>query len=147
MSENQIDIAGIIARIPHRYPFLLIDRVLAYEPDKQVTAIKNVTINEQFFQGHFPTRAVMPGVLIVEALAQSSAILASVSLGQLAEGSLYFFTGIDKVRFRQPVVPGDQLRLEVSISRRIKTMWRFHGEAFVDDKRVAQAELMCAVSK
>lgn len=147
MSENQIDIAGIIDRIPHRYPFLLIDRVLAYEPDKQVTAIKNVTINEQFFQGHFPTRAVMPGVLIVESMAQSSAILASVSLGQLAEGSLYFFTGIDKVRFRQPVVPGDQLRLEVSISRRIKTMWRFHGEAFVGDKRVAQAELMCAVSQ
>ncbi len=147
MTDETIDIRGIIERIPHRYPLLLIDRVLEVVPGERAVALKNVTYNEQFFQGHFPGRPVMPGVLIVEAMAQTSAILSSSTLGGLDDGSFYFFTGIDKVKFRQTVEPGDQLRLEVSIARRIKTMWRFTGQAFVGDKRVAQAELMCAQAK
>ncbi len=147
MSEPVMDIRAIIDRIPHRYPFLLIDRVIELKLNESIVAIKNVTINEPFFQGHFPGRPVMPGVLVVEAMAQASAALCAETLGTPEEGTYYFFTGIDKVRFRQPVVPGDQIRLQVKILRRIKTMWRFSGEAFVDGKRVANAELMCAQGK
>ncbi len=147
MSEPVMDIRAIIDRIPHRYPFLLIDRVIELNLNESIVAIKNVTMNEPFFQGHFPGRPVMPGVLVVEAMAQASAALCAETLGTPEEGTYYFFTGIDKVRFRQPVVPGDQIRLEVKILRRIKSMWRFSGEAFVDGKRVANAELMCAQGK
>ncbi|MEM1261857.1 MAG: 3-hydroxyacyl-ACP dehydratase FabZ [Pseudomonadota bacterium] len=147
MTAESLDIRAIIAKIPHRYPFLLIDRVLSVTPNESATALKNVTINEPFFEGHFPGRPVMPGVLIVEAMAQTSAVLSAVTLGELEPGSFYFFTGIDKTRFRQPVVPGDQLQLHISINRRIKSMWRFSGEAYVDDKKVASAELMCALGK
>ncbi len=147
MTEEYIDIREIVDRIPHRYPFLLIDRVIEIVPGERAVALKNVSANEQFFQGHFPGRPVMPGVLIVEAMAQTSAVLSSITLGGLEEDNFYFFTGIDKVKFRQTVEPGDQLRLEVTIKRRIKTMWRFTGEAFVGEKRVAQAELMCAQAK
>ncbi|MEM8982234.1 MAG: 3-hydroxyacyl-ACP dehydratase FabZ [Pseudomonadota bacterium] len=147
MTAEPLDIRAIIAKIPHRYPFLLIDRVLEVTPNESAIALKNVTINEPFFEGHFPGRPVMPGVLIIEALAQTSAVLSAVTLGELEPGSFYFFTGIDKARFRQPVVPGDQLKLHIAISRRIKSMWRFHGEAYVDDKKVASAELMCALGK
>ncbi len=147
MTEPVLDIRAIMDLIPHRYPFLLIDKVIELVPNDRAVAIKNVTINENFFQGHFPGRPVMPGVLIVEAMAQTSAALCAKTLGTPEEGTYYFFTGIDKVRFRRPVVPGDQLRIEVSVTRRIKTMWRFSGQAFVDDVRVANAELMCAQGK
>ena len=147
MSVEPLDIRAIIGKIPHRYPFLLIDRVIDYVPGESATALKNVTINELFFEGHFPGRPVMPGVLIIEAMAQTSAVLSAVTLGELEPGSFYFFTGIDKARFRQPVVPGDQVHLTVSITRRIRSMWRFHGEASVDGKRVASAELMCAIGQ
>ena len=147
MSVEPLDIRAIIGKIPHRYPFLLIDRVIDYVPGESATALKNVTINEPFFEGHFPGRPVMPGVLIIEAMAQTSAVLSAVTLGELEPGSFYFFTGIDKARFRQPVVPGDQVHLTVSITRRIRSMWRFHGEASVDGKRVASAELMCAIGQ
>ncbi|MEM7611705.1 MAG: 3-hydroxyacyl-ACP dehydratase FabZ [Pseudomonadota bacterium] len=143
--EQQLDIRQIMALIPHRYPFLLIDRVVSCKPGDSVTAIKNVTFNEPFFQGHFPGRPVMPGVLIIEALAQATGILAFATVGDgPGEGKLYYFVGIDKARFRKPVEPGDQLRLEVSLLRRIKTVWRFSAVAYVDDVKVASAELMCA---
>lgn len=145
MTAETLDIRAIIEKIPHRYPFLLIDRIIDVVPNETAVALKNVTINEPFFEGHFPGRPVMPGVLIVEAMAQTSAVLSAVTLGALEPGSYYFFTGIDKTRFRQPVVPGDQLHLKVTINRRIRSMWRFSGEAFVDDKRIANAELMCAI--
>ena len=147
MTAEPLDIRAIIAKIPHRYPFLLIDRVIDYTAGESATALKNVTINEPFFEGHFPGRPVMPGVLIIEAMAQTSAVLSAVTLGELEPGSFYFFTGIDKARFRQPVVPGDQLHLTVAITRRIRSMWRFSGEATVDGKRVASAELMCAIGQ
>ncbi len=147
MTAEPLDIRAIIEKIPHRYPFLLIDRILEVIPNETATALKNVTINEPFFEGHFPGRPVMPGVLIVEAMAQASAVLSAVTLGELDPGSYYFFTGIDKVRFRQPVVPGDQIELKVAINRRIRNIWKFSGEAFVAGKRVANAELMCALSQ
>lgn len=149
MSENdvagQMDIRQIMASIPHRYPFLLIDKVLSCIPGESATAIKNVTFNEPFFQGHFPGRPVMPGVLIIEALAQATGILAFATVGEPpGAGTLYYFVGIDKARFRKPVEPGDQMRLEVTLVRRIKTVWRFSAVAYVDDVKVASAELMCA---
>lgn len=142
---EQLDIREIMALIPHRYPFLLIDRVIDCVPGERCTALKNVTFNEPFFQGHFPGRPVMPGVLIIEALAQATGILAFATAGDgPGEGRLYYFVGIDKARFRKPVEPGDQLRLEVTLLRRIKTVWRFSAVAYVDDVKVASAELMCA---
>ena len=140
-----LDIRKIMALIPHRYPFLLIDRVVSCEPGESVTALKNVSFNEPYFQGHFPGRPVMPGVLIIEAMAQATGILAFATVGQgPGDGTLYYFVGIDKARFRQPVEPGDQLRLEARLIRRIKTVWRFEATAWVDDRKVASAELMCA---
>jgi len=137
-----MDINEIKHYLPHRYPFLLIDRVLEHN-DEQLVAIKNVTANEPFFPGHFPHRPVMPGVLIVEALAQACAVLASQGLGAGAsEKRIYYFTGIDKARFKRPVVPGDQLRLDVSIQRRIKNMWKCGGVATVNDAICCSAELM-----
>ena len=148
VTENiaeQLDIRQIMALIPHRYPFLLIDRVDSCLPGESVSALKNVTFNEPFFQGHFPGRPVMPGVLIIEALAQATGILAFATVGEPpGEGTLYYFVGIDKARFRKPVEPGDQLRLEVRLIRRIRTVWRFSAEALVGDTMVASAELMCA---
>ena len=142
---DQLDIRKIMSLIPHRYPFLLIDRVLSCEPGESVVALKNVTFNEPFFQGHFPGRPVMPGVLIIEALAQATGILAFATVGEgPGEGRLYYFVGIDKARFRQPVEPGDQLRLEARLVRKIRTVWRFEATAWVGDTKVASAELMCA---
>ena len=141
----QLDIRKIMSLIPHRYPFLLIARVLSCEPGESVVALKNVTFNEPFFQGHFPGRPVMPGVLIIEALAQATGILAFATVGEgPGEGRLYYFVGIDKARIRQPVEPGDQLRLEAKLLRRIRTVWRFEATAWVGDTKVASAELMCA---
>ena len=142
--SDTLDIREIMALIPHRYPFLLIDRVLSCQPGDCVVALKNVTFNEPFFQGHFPGRPVMPGVLIIEALAQATGILAFSTVGAPGNDTLYYFVGIDKARFRKPVEPGDQLRLEVRLLRRIKSVWRFEAEASVDGKLVARAEIMCA---
>lgn len=131
--------------LPHRHPFLLIDRVLDYEPGERLTAIKNVTINEPFFPGHFPVRPVMPGVLIMEALAQATGMLAYVSSDNMSsENSLYYFAGIDNARFRKPVEPGDQLVLEVEVIKFKRGVWKFKCEASVDGKLVASADLMCA---
>ncbi len=140
---NNFDIGQILEHIPHRYPFLLIDRVIEYEKDTSLTALKNVTINEPFFQGHFPHLPVMPGVLVIEAMAQSTGILAFRSLG-LAPGTsgAIYLVGIDKARFRRPVVPGDQLKLSVSVTRRMKGIWKFEAAAHVDGELCVDAELM-----
>lgn len=145
MSENTLDIHEVLKHLPHRYPFLLIDRVLDFTPGESLVAMKNVTMNENFFQGHFPHRPVMPGVLILEALAQATGILAFKTNNTLpSEKSVYYFVGIDNARFKQPVEPGDQLILEVSIMKKKGPMWKFKAEAKVDGKVVASAELMCA---
>jgi len=142
---DSLDIHEVLKHLPHRYPFLLIDRVLEYIPGESLKALKNVTINEPFFPGHFPQRPVMPGVLILEAMAQATGILAFKTEGNLpSDSSLYYFVGIDKARFKQPVEPGDQLIFDVKLVRRKRSLWVFSGEALVDGKLVASAELMCA---
>lgn len=134
--------------LPHRYPFLLVDRVLEYEKHKTLVAIKNVSINEPFFQGHFPQKPVMPGVLILEALAQATGLLAFSSLEKGAErDSLYYLVGIDKARFKRPVGPGDQLRLSVETIKVKRGIWVFNARASVDDESVASAEIMCTERK
>ncbi len=138
-----LDIHEIKNLLPHRYPFLLVDRVVESVVGEKLVALKNVTINEPFFQGHFPHRPVMPGVLILEAMAQASAILASFDLDKIDnQNRLYYFVGIDKARFKRPVEPGDQLMFEVKIVRRIKNMWKCEGVATVDGQVAAKAELM-----
>jgi 3-hydroxyacyl-[acyl-carrier-protein] dehydratase len=144
MTEPLMDIHQILEHLPHRYPFVLVDRVLEIEPGKKIKAVKNVSINEPFFPGHFPHHPVMPGVLIVEALAQAAAIL-SFKTGNFmpSDDSVYYFAGIDKARFKKPVSPGDQLILEVSIDRILKGIWKYNCSAFVDGKLVAEADIMC----
>lgn len=143
LSVALLDIHEIKNYLPHRYPFLLVDRVLEAEPEKRIVAMKNVTYNEPFFAGHFPKRPVMPGVLIVEALAQSAALMASYGRDDIdTENRVYYFTGIDKARFKRPVEPGDQLIFEVELVRRIKNMYKCKGTAKVDDQIAATAELM-----
>jgi beta-hydroxyacyl-ACP dehydratase FabZ len=139
-----IDIQGIVDCIPHRYPFLLIDRVLEVEPGKRVVAFKNVTINEPFFTGHFPGEPIMPGVLIVEALAQAGAVLMLHDMPDRG-GKLVFFTGIDKARFRRTVVPGDRLHLTVEVLKCRSRTCKLRGVAEVDGKKVAEADLMSAL--
>ena len=140
-----MDIQEILEHLPHRYPFLLVDRVLECEPGKRLVAVKNVSVNEPMFTGHFPERPIFPGVLIMEALAQATGILAFRSTGKKPDGSsLYYFAGIDKCRFKQPVVPGDQMILEVDVIKEKRGIWKFNAVAKVDDKIVASAELMCA---
>lgn len=132
--------------LPHRYPFLLIDRVLSYEPSKSIMAIKNVTINEPFFQGHFPIKPIMPGVLIIEAMAQAAALLGCVSTPEVnRDGNLYYLVGINDVRFKRPVEPGDQLKIEVHFDKVRRNLWKFHGTATVDEHFVASAELLTTV--
>lgn len=141
--EKTMDIHEIKNYLPHRYPFLLIDRVTNVEKGGSLTAFKNITFNEPYFQGHFPSRPVMPGVLIVEAMAQACAILASHDLGEGAnDNRLYYFTGIDSARFKRPVEPGDRLDFEVKILRRIKNMWKCGGEARVGGQLCCAAQLM-----
>ncbi len=140
-----LDILQILEYLPHRYPFLLVDRVLAIEVGKSLTAVKNVTINEPFFLGHFPQRPIMPGVLILEALAQATGILAFQTENEKPQkNAMYYLVGIDKARFKSPVGPGDQLRLFVTLERIKRGVGKFMGEASVDGKIVASAELMCA---
>jgi 3-hydroxyacyl-[acyl-carrier-protein] dehydratase len=140
----QLDIHEILNHLPHRYPFVLIDRVIDLKLNEEITAIKNVTINEPFFPGHFPYHPVMPGVLIVEAMAQAAAVLSFKTMNVLpSEDSVYYFAGIDNVRFKKPVSPGDQLVLNVKIDRVLKGIWKYKAQAKVDDLIVAEAEMMC----
>ncbi len=142
---STMDIHQILQHLPHRYPFLLVDRVLEIVKGEHITALKNVTINEPFFPGHYPHHPVMPGVLVIEALAQSAAILSFQSLGDKPDSkSVYYFLGIDNARFKRPVVPGDQLILEVAIIANRRGIWKFSGTAKVDGKIAAEAQLMCA---
>lgn len=144
-SLETLDIYEVLKYLPHRYPFLLVDRVLHYVPGTSLVALKNVSYNEPFFQGHFPHRPVMPGVLILEALAQATGILAFITTqSKPTERSLYYFVGVDNVRFKQPVVPGDQLILEVEVVRVVRGVWKFNAQAKVEGKVVASGELMCA---
>jgi 3-hydroxyacyl-[acyl-carrier-protein] dehydratase len=138
-TNTTLDINQIMDRIPHRYPILLIDRVIDLVPDERATGIKNVTLNEPHFQGHFPTRPVMPGVLIVEAMAQTSAVLVVETLGLASQGKLVYFMTIDNARFRKPVTPGDVLHVHVEKVRNRGPVWKFKGEAKVDDALVAEA--------
>jgi len=141
-----VSIKDIMRCIPHRYPFLLVDRVLEMEPMKRIVTIKNVTINEPFFTGHFPGEPIMPGVLIVEAMAQSWGVLIIGSGGADAAQNLNVrFLGIDNCRFRKPVVPGDQIRFELEALSQKRTIWKFSGKAFVDGGLVAEAELMATM--
>jgi 3-hydroxyacyl-[acyl-carrier-protein] dehydratase len=140
----QLDIHEILNHLPHRYPFVLIDRITDLKLNEEITALKNVTINEPFFPGHFPYHPVMPGVLIVEAMAQAAAVLSFKTMNVLpSEDSVYYFAGIDSVRFKKPVSPGDQLILNVKIDRVLKGIWKYKGQAKVDGQIVAEAEMMC----
>ena len=143
--EKTYDIQAIMDFLPHRYPFILVDRILDLVPGEKITALKNVTINEPFFQGHFPTYPIMPGVLIVEAMAQATGVLALESMPAEKRGAPVFFMGLDKVKFRKPVVPGDQLVLEVQIIKFRSKVVKASGKAFVEDNLVAEAELMAAI--
>jgi len=142
-----MDIREIMTLLPHGYPFLLVDRIIEIEPGKRVVGIKNVTYNEPFFPGHFPGRPVMPGVLIIEALAQTAGVLAFKSVHEQHQKKPVYFLGIDNVRFRKPVVPGDQLRLEIEITKHRQAIWGFKGKALVDGKVVAEAELLAMLGE
>ena len=143
---SPMDIHEILEHLPHRYPILLVDRVLDVVPGERIVALKNVSVNEPFFPGHYPHHPVMPGVLIVEALAQAAAILSFKTLGGKPDDqSVYYFVGIDGARFKRPVSPGDQLILEVSIRANKRGLWKFAAQARVDDQIAAEAELMCTV--
>ena len=143
--KPEMDIHDILKHLPHRPPFLLIDRILAIEPGKSIKALKNVTMNEAFFTGHFPGNPVMPGVLILEALAQAGGVLAYRSTNTSPEdGTLYLFAGIDNARFRRVVEPGDQLTLEVSLMRARQDIWKLEGKAYVDGELACSAELLSA---
>jgi len=142
---TRLDINAILKQLPHRYPFLLVDRVVEYEKGKSIRALKNVTYNEPFFPGHFPHRPVMPGVMILEALAQTAGILAFLTAGVVPDNDTrLYFVGIDKARFRRPVEPGDQLVLTATLERSLKGIWKFSTAALVDEKEVAHAEMMVA---
>ena len=146
MSEqlNRVNIQKIMALLPHRYPFLLVDRVLDYVPGESLHAVKNVSVNEPQFTGHFPEQPIFPGVMILEALAQASGLLGYLSTGGPAENELYYFAGIDKARFRKPVVPGDVLHLHVELIKERRGVGRFVAIAKVDGEIACEAELMCA---
>ena len=142
--NNSIDIHNILQMLPHRYPFLLVDRVLDYKKGERLTAIKNVTINEPFFPGHFPGQPVMPGVLVIEAMAQACGILTNLSDETYAsKKGIFLFVGIDKARFKRQVEPGDQLRFEVAITRRMRGIWMYECQAFVGEELACSADLMC----
>lgn len=141
---TSMDIHEILEHLPHRYPFVLVDRVLSLELGKEIVAVKNVSVNEPYFPGHFPYHPVMPGVLIVEAMAQAAAILSFKTMDtKPSDDSVYYFAGIDSARFKKPVSPGDQLILKVKIDRILRGIWKYSGQALVDDVVVAEAEMMC----
>ena len=141
----QLDMQAILKRLPHRYPFLLVDRVLECRPGESIRALKNVTYNEPFFPGHFPGRPVMPGVMILEALAQAAGILCFITKDVFPdEHTRFYFVGIDKARFRKPVEPGDQLILTARLTRSLKGIWKFSSAAFVGTTEVASADMMVA---
>ena len=143
-----LDIHHILRKLPHRYPFILVDRVLEIELGQRIKALKNVTMNEPFFQGHFPARPVMPGVLMLEALAQAAAILSFESAGtEPGEDTVVYFAGIDEARFKRPVEPGDQLILEAAIERQKAGIYRYKARATVDGQLAAEAVLMCTMRK
>ena len=145
---TSMDIHQILEYLPHRYPILLVDRVLDVVPGERITALKNVSMNEPFFPGHYPHHPVMPGVLIVEAMAQTAAILSFKTMGGKPDDkSVYYFVGIDGARFKRPVSPGDQLIMEVSITANKRGMWKFAGQAKVDGQVACEAELICTVRK
>ncbi|MDI9333675.1 MAG: 3-hydroxyacyl-ACP dehydratase FabZ [Cytophagales bacterium] len=144
----QMDIHQILKKLPHRYPFLLVDRVLELELGKRIRAIKNVSMNEEFFQGHFPHRPVMPGVLMLEALAQAAALLSFETLGVTPDDeTMYYFAGIDAARFKRPVEPGDQLILDVTLERMKAGVFKFKAKALVGDELAVEADLMCTMKK
>jgi 3-hydroxyacyl-[acyl-carrier-protein] dehydratase len=147
MSKPVMDINEILKYLPHRYPILLVDRVLDMVPGEKITALKNVTINEPFFPGHYPHHPVMPGVLIIEAMAQTAALLSFRSAGDAPPDgkSVYYFVGIDGARFKRPVVPGDQLIFDVSVITAKRGIWKFAAVARVDGQLAAEAEIMCTV--
>lgn len=140
----ELDIHKVMELLPHRYPFLLIDRVNEFEEGKSLTAIKNVTVNEPFFQGHFPGQPIMPGVLVLEAMAQATGLLAFSSMGDAHKSKLYMLVGIDKARFRGQVVPGDQLVLNISLKRNMRGIGMYQCEARINGDVVAEAEMMCS---
>ncbi|HSI42795.1 MAG TPA: 3-hydroxyacyl-ACP dehydratase FabZ [Methylotenera sp.] len=143
-TATSMDIHEILEHLPHRYPFVLIDRVVSLELGKEITAIKNVSVNEPYFPGHFPYHPVMPGVLIVEAMAQAAAILSFKTMDtKPSDDSVYYFAGIDSARFKKPVSPGDQIILNVKIDRILKGIWKYTGVASVDGNVVAEAQMMC----
>ena len=142
---DAMEIKDIMEHLPHRYPFLLVDRVVSMELGKRIHAYKNVSFNEPHFTGHFPHHPVMPGVLIMEALAQAGGILAFKSLGEKpAPDTVFYFAGLDEVRFKRPILPGDQLHLHVEVERQMRGVWKFKGEARVDGQIAAEGKLMCA---
>jgi 3-hydroxyacyl-[acyl-carrier-protein] dehydratase len=145
--RGELDAQDILKLLPHRYPFLLVDRVIEFEPFTSLVALKNVTFNEPFFQGHFPENPVMPGVLILEALAQAGGILVLKSNPEGMNDKMFFFTGIEKVRFRKPVTPGDQLVLKVGYLNHKMNIWKMDAKAFVDEKLAAEGILSAAVVK
>lgn len=145
-AQSGMDIHQILKYLPHRYPFLLVDRVLEVTPGERILALKNVSMNEPFFPGHYPHHPVMPGVLIIEAMAQTAAILSFKTLGQLPDdNSVYYFVGIDNARFKKPVAPGDQLLIEAVLKLNKRGIWKFSAIARVDGEVAAEADLICAV--
>ena len=140
-----IDIEGIIKMIPHRYPFLLIDRVQDVVPETSATGVKNVTINEPFFPGHFPDKPIMPGVLIIESMAQTAAVLVVSGLGEETEGKLVYFMSVESARFRKPVTPGDQLEIKVVKKQTRGNVWKFDGQAYVENTLVAESEFTAMI--
>jgi 3-hydroxyacyl-[acyl-carrier-protein] dehydratase len=141
---NSFDIQEILKLLPHRYPMLLVDRVLDYKPGEYLHAIKNVTVNEPIFTGHFPNQPIFPGVLILEAMAQATGLLGFKTVENRSENELYLFAAVDEARFKHPVTPGDTMHLHVTFLKERRNMWKFAVEAKVDDKVVCTAELMCA---
>ena len=146
LAMNSLDINQIKEYLPHRYPLLLVDKVLHWESGKCITAIKNVTINEEFFNGHFPHKPVMPGVMMIEALAQTAALLSFLTIDKKpGDNEIVYFLGIDGARFKRPVGPGDQLKMEVEITRQARGIWKYKAQASVDGQIVVEAELMCTM--
>jgi len=147
MTEMTMNAQEIMRCLPHRFPFLLIDRVISLTPGESITALKNVSINEPFFQGHFPHRPVMPGVLVIEAMAQAGGVLSHVTYADADPKPLFFLAGVDEARFRRPVLAGDQLRIDIVVDRISRGMWRYDCEASVDGERAVTARILCAPAR